>query len=54
MLKEEVTTLISVAEYQRLLVCQRELEALNRTGVDNWEGYDEAMKLFWELGGETL
>jgi len=45
------TITIPLAEYQRLLIANRELEALNRAGVDNWEGYDEAMNIFHKLGG---
>ena len=48
------TIAISLPEYHRLLIAQRELEALNRAGVDNWEGFDEAMRIFHKMGGETL
>lgn len=31
---------------------ERKLEALEGCGVDNWEGYDDAMKIFWDEGDE--
>ena len=27
---------------------QKKLHALERAGVDNWEGYDDAMESIWE------
>jgi len=30
------------------LKAERKLEALEGCGVDNWEGYDDAMKIFWD------
>jgi len=40
---EEVT--ISKREYETLKLAQRKLEALRAAGVDNWEGYSEAIRL---------
>ena len=34
---------ISLNEYKRLLVADNRLDALEAFGVDNWEGYDEAL-----------
>jgi len=39
---------ISETELNDLLKDQMKLEALEQTGVDNWDWYDEAMKLFRE------
>jgi hypothetical protein len=39
----EETVTISVEEYDRLLECEYKLIALEGAGVDNWEGYDDAM-----------
>lgn len=37
------TVTISVKEYQELLEDQRLLDALRGAGVDNWEGWDDAI-----------
>jgi hypothetical protein len=37
------TVTVPLSEYQELLAAQRKLNALEGSGVDNWEGYDEAM-----------
>lgn len=37
------TVTISKTEYDQLIKDQLELEALYAGGVDNWEGYDEAI-----------
>ena len=39
--EEEVTILRS--EYEKLLSASEKLDALERAGVDNWSGYEEAM-----------
>lgn len=39
---------ISRAEYDQLLADQRLIEALRAAGVDNWEGYDDAMHMLEE------
>ena len=36
---------IKESEYLELKSCQLKLEALESLGVDNWEGYSDAMKL---------
>lgn len=41
----EETIIISIKEYEELLEAQKMLDALEGAGVDNWEGYSEAMKL---------
>lgn len=38
--------MISRKEYKALLEDSCKLSCLQATGVDNWEGYDEAMKAF--------
>ena len=37
---------ISSERYQQLLDIEFQFECLESVGVDNWEGYDEAMKLY--------
>ena len=39
---------ISEEEYERLVSADRKLGALEEMGVDNWEGYSEAMALLKE------
>jgi len=39
----EETVTISKKEYDKLLNDSRILRALEGAGVDNWEGYDDAM-----------
>lgn len=38
---------ISVKEYEELLDDSIKLEYLESYGVDNWQGYDEAMREFY-------
>lgn len=40
------TVTISVDEYYKLIEDSCWLAALETAGVDNWEGYDEARKIF--------
>jgi hypothetical protein len=49
-MKETVT--ISKAEYESLLEDSNKLLALEGAGVDNWEGYDEAMEMMREMNEE--
>lgn len=42
------TVTIPKAEYEKLLEDQFWLECLESAGVDNWDGYDEAIQLFKE------
>ena len=42
---EEMIT-ITKAEYDELLDNQRMLQALEGAGVDNWQGYDDAMESY--------
>lgn len=46
---EEIT--ISVAEYHQLLEDQKLLNALRAGGVDNWEGWDDAIKNLFNAKG---
>ena len=41
----EETITISKKEYAKLLKDQWLLECLKDAGVDNWEGYDEAVRM---------
>lgn len=43
---------ITALEYGQLLTDQQMLHALQATGVDNWEGYEEAMALVDEWNDE--
>jgi hypothetical protein len=36
--------MVSKKEYDHLKLSQRKLEALREEGVDNWEGYSQAMR----------
>ena len=42
---EEMIT-ISKEEYDKLIERNTWISALEEAGVDNWEGYDEAIKIF--------
>lgn len=46
----EVT--ISQEEYDSLIEDQAFLQALEEAGVDNWEGYCEAQRIFDEFNGD--
>lgn len=39
---------IPLAEYQQLQACKAKLYALEAGGVDNWDGYDDAMEFYRE------
>lgn len=39
---------ITLKEYLELLDKSEKLFYLEAGGVDNWEGYDEAMEPYWE------
>ena len=41
---------IKESEYLQLKSCQLKLEALESLGIDNWEGYSDAMKLLKDEG----
>lgn len=42
------TVTISMEEHNSLIEDQRLLNCLTAAGVDNWEGWDEAMEMFHE------
>lgn len=44
----EETITISKKEYERLLKDSARLQALENGGVDNWQGYDYAMELYFK------
>jgi len=50
MMKELKMDVIEVSKrrYQELLDAEARLDALEAGGVDNWEGYDEAMRILEE------
>lgn len=43
---------ISKELYEALLVQAQKLRVLKVVGVDNWEGYEEAMNILKEWNGE--
>lgn len=45
---EQVT--LSMDEYFELVECKRFLECLGAAGVDNWDGYEEAIDMFEQEG----
>jgi hypothetical protein len=49
-MKEEKTKTISLEKYHQLLDRSNKLMALEECGVDNWDGYADAMKVLktWE------
>lgn len=48
----EETITITVAEHKKLLAAQSKLSCLEATGVDDWDGYDEAMDKYSVLNAE--
>ena len=48
----EQTVTITVKEYESLLKNEEWLAALECAGVDNWEGYDEALHIMKEWENE--
>lgn len=44
------TIKLTVDRYNELLEAEEMLEALEACGVDNWEGYDEALDMFEAMG----
>lgn len=44
----EPTVTITVKEYESLVEDSQWLNALNCAGVDNWEGYEEAISILEE------
>ncbi len=46
------TITISVEEYNDLLDDAEFLNALRMAGVDNWDGYDEAIDIYQSARGE--
>lgn len=44
---EDIVT-ISIEEYNTLVEDSNLLNALRRAGVDNWDGWDDAMELLGE------
>jgi hypothetical protein len=43
---------ITQEEYEKLLDESRTLYWLEYWGVDNWEGYDNAMRSYWKEFGD--
>lgn len=50
-MNEEMIT-ITREEYDSLLDSQNILDCLQSAGVDNWDGYEEALEGYWEDGGD--
>ena len=46
--KTTETVTISKAEYARLSDEAARMDALREAGVDNWQGWDDAMKIYRE------
>lgn len=44
---DQQVVLITKQEYEKLLRSRKLLQCLEYTGVDNWEGYHEATKEFY-------
>ena len=44
------TVTITKSEYKQLLKDSNWLSALEQAGVDNWEGIDEAIRIYQEDG----
>lgn len=40
---------ITKAEYEQLQIDSDKLSCLEAIGVDNWQGYDDAMEMFREM-----
>jgi hypothetical protein len=49
---EAETVTISKKEYDALVNDQRKLDALEACGVDNWQGWDEAMDMYHSQDNE--
>jgi hypothetical protein len=43
--QDQSTITITLAEYQELVKASKELNVLHQMGVDNWDGYEEAIAL---------
>jgi hypothetical protein len=50
---EPETVTMSQKRFRKLLTCEKELRALKAFGVDNWEGYSEAMRAVYGDEEET-
>ena len=48
----ETKVSITLDEYSQLLDRDQKLAALECAGVDNWEGYDEALSILEEWNSE--
>ena len=44
---------VRVSRLAELLTAERKLDCLEAMGVDNWEGYDEAMSNYRDAGGKV-
>lgn len=50
---EPETVTLTKKEYEYLVKAEERLSALEEMGVDNWEGYSEAMKLMRQRAAEA-
>lgn len=48
-MKKEESVNITLEEYKQLKQDSLKLEALEGAGVDNWEGYDDAMEMMEDV-----
>jgi len=46
------TVTITIEEYDRLLKSELQLECLEGMGVDNWDGFDDAMEEYRRISKE--
>ena len=51
-MKKSQTITIFIEEYNDLLDDAEFLNALRMAGVDNWDGYDEAIDIYQSVRGE--
>lgn len=51
--EQKKTITITKEEYEELLDDSQLLDALREAGVDNWDGYDEAMEMLDEWNNES-
>lgn len=49
----ETSVIVDREKYHELLNRSAKLHALEAAGVDNWEGYDEAMSSYWIDDGDN-
>ena len=53
-MSEETFVTISDKEYGELLDAQFKLQCLESCGVNNWEGYEQALELMEEINSSNM